>query len=317
MIERSLSVDVSGVFPAGAPCELSGTLWSPDAHELGESQTVIVAVPGGTYTRAYWDPDLPGKSDYSFAAYMCGRGHMVVSFDNLGTGASTAPTDSAGITHEVTAAANGAAIRQVAERLRSGSLGLPPLPRLRLIGVGHSLGGQFVVVQQAREPLYERLAILGTSFMGNANNESDDSVTEAQELESAEGMLEQLTPDWAAGKPYLTISRDATRSMFHADDVPDDVLAADRAAGTVIVRGIASRSITTKVLATYARSVEVPVLLAFADLDMSPDPRAETAIYSASRDVTLFLLPGSSHCHNSASTRHTLWRRIAEWVEGS
>ena len=38
------------------------------------------------------------------------------------------------------------------------------------------------------------------------------------------------------------------------------------------------------------------------------------AFYPRSRDVTLYVLRDSAHCHNSASTRTELWDRIGQWA---
>jgi pimeloyl-ACP methyl ester carboxylesterase len=65
----------------------------------------------------------------------------------------------------------------------------------------------------------------------------------------------------------------------------------------------------------YAPREDVPVFLGFgAALDVSPNPHSEPANYTGSPDVTLYLVPGSGHCHNFASHRTQLWDRIATWV---
>jgi hypothetical protein len=37
------------------------------------------------------------------------------------------------------------------------------------------------------------------------------------------------------------------------------------------------------------------------------------AAYSASRDVTIFVIPAMAHMHNFASTRERLWQRLEAW----
>ena len=61
-------------------------------------------------------------------------------------------------------------------------------------------------------------------------------------------------------------------------------------------------------------SVTVPVLLAFGDHDLTDDFEGNAARYRSSKDVTLFVLPGSAHCHNQAGTRVLLWARVAAWI---
>ena len=50
-------------------------------------------------------------------------------------------------------------------------------------------------------------------------------------------------------------------------------------------------------------------------LDVSPDPRAEARLYCSSPDITTVVLADSAHCHNMASSRHRLWRRLLGWTE--
>jgi hypothetical protein len=40
------------------------------------------------------------------------------------------------------------------------------------------------------------------------------------------------------------------------------------------------------------------------------------AYYCRSRDVTLYVLSDSAHCHNFASSRDELWDRIGLWAAG-
>jgi hypothetical protein len=47
---------------------------------------------------------------------------------------------------------------------------------------------------------------------------------------------------------------------------------------------------------------------------VSPAPHEEPAHFTGSHDVSLFVLPGSSHCHNMATTRLVLWDHFDGWV---
>ena len=76
----------------------------------------------------------------------------MVAFDHLGVGASSAVDDIFLVTPRLVGAINDYAHRTVAGELVSGTLvpGLPPLANLVTIGVGHSMGGMLLGVQQAR-----------------------------------------------------------------------------------------------------------------------------------------------------------------------
>jgi pimeloyl-ACP methyl ester carboxylesterase len=309
-----VTVDATGVLGPTEPCVVAATVFAPEPHALPATPTIVVAVPGGTYTRCYWDLHVPGMSDYSFATRATQAGAVVVALDNLGTGGSSRPADADLLTFEVVAAANAAVASWAADAARSATLhpALPPLPAVSLVGVGHSLGGQLMVVQQARHRSFTRIGVLGSSFLGNAQVGSAAVDPAALRADAEARMQTMAGPSWDSG--YLSVPRPLLRAQFHAADVPAEVLAADDADETVLPRRLAVAAIASPTAAHYAASVDVPVFLCFGEVDMSPDPRREVSLYTSSDDVTLLLLPGSAHCHNMASTRYQLWDRLVPWL---
>ena len=69
------------------------------------------------------------------------------------------------------------------------------------------------------------------------------------------------------------------------------------------------------VVAAHAAQIDVPVLIGYGAVDVSPEPRGEARLYRNSPDITTIVLAGSAHCHNMASSRHQLWGRLLTWVE--
>jgi pimeloyl-ACP methyl ester carboxylesterase len=192
--------------------------------------------------------------------------------------------------------------------LKEGSVdGVPALPHLRIIGAGHSLGGQILAAAQAKHSPFDRVALLGSSFLGNAELGAEAS------REAATASLRAMSEEtWETG--FLDVPRTLLRQQFHAPDVPEAVLRAEEPGHTVLPREAGVAAIAPALLGPVAANVRVPVFLAYADRDMSPDPRGEAANFTGSRDVTLFLLPGSAHCHNAAATRLVLWDRLLAWA---
>ena len=104
-------------------------------------------------------------------------------------------------------------------------------------------------------------------------------------------------------------------AWFHLDDVPRAVVEADTASTlTVVPRRCAAASMVPGVATGAAATIDVPVFLAYGDVDVSPEPRAEPGFFPTCHDITLFLLHDSGHCHNMAGTRHELWQRLTRWV---
>jgi pimeloyl-ACP methyl ester carboxylesterase len=69
------------------------------------------------------------------------------------------------------------------------------------------------------------------------------------------------------------------------------------------------------VVAHEAAQIDVPVLVAVGERDVSPDPWAEPGAYRSSTDITLYVAPAMAHAHNFAGTRELLWDRIAAWAK--
>jgi hypothetical protein len=201
----------------------------------------------------------------------------------------------------VLATANHAAVTDIIARMATGAVdGVPPVTCARTVGIGHSLGGHLVTAQQSLFADYERIAVLGSSFLRDLSLDQGRTLAEQRSAGGYEG-------------GYLHISRSELRAQHHADDVPDDVLAAADALVTVLPRTAAATALASQLVVKHPFGVSAPVFLAFGDPDVSDDPRAEVAVYGSS-DTTLFLLPASAHCHNMAGTRQMLWNRLAQWL---
>ena len=102
---------------------------------------------------------------------------------------------------------------------------------------------------------------------------------------------------------------------FLLDDVPDAVRSAFVEQQTSLLYTCGLTSMIPNVTDEEKSRIEVPVLVAFGDHDLTDAYERAAARYTASRDVTLYVLPGSAHCHNQASSRAQLWDRIVEWMD--
>jgi hypothetical protein len=104
------------------------------------------------------------------------------------------------------------------------------------------------------------------------------------------------------------------RHHFYWDDVPDDVIAADDLTNTHLPGVCGPLSIVPFIASDHAGRVTCPVFIGLGERDSTPSHHDEARAYASSSDITLFVLPGSAHCHNSAGTRHVLWDRLARWI---
>src|SRR5688572_13352160 len=68
-------------------------------------------------------------------------------------------------------------------------------------------------------------------------------------------------------------------------------------------------------VAREAGAVRVPVFLAYGEIDVTPEPLADAAMFRSTCDLTLLIVPRMAHMHNFAPTRLNLWRRMGDFAQ--
>jgi pimeloyl-ACP methyl ester carboxylesterase len=314
-----IGFDVSSAVPfAGA--RLGGWVCASVALDTERPVVAFACLAGGTCSTGYWDATADGVPDASMARYLAARGFVVLAFDHLGIGASSPVDDIFDVTPSIAAAAQDAAIAQALDQLRAGTLGdgLPPIPHLVTVGIGHSMGGMIVGVQQARHRTFDAVAVLG---------------------HGGDGLPSVLTPEEHAivvvDRPFADIEADVVacaRVRFAPDTtvprqrpVPGSFLLPDvpaplRDAFVAQQAPLLSSSGLTSMIPGATNQckavIDVPVFLAFGDHDLTANYAGNVARYQATHDATLYVLPNSAHCHNHATTRTRLWDRLCTWAGG-
>lgn len=314
MIVTDLRLDLpSSAMPAGVEgLAIAATLYAP-ARVDEQDPRVLVCWPGGSYGRDYWDIRLPGRSGYSFAEHMTARGFVVIAADPLGVGDSGRPEDGTLCTYDALADAAHGAVQLIRGRLNDGTLvaDLPPLVAPHIVGVGHSMGGGLVVVQQARWGSYDAIGVLGYTHGAKARAvpSGDDAALRATAVEQAKGFWGD---QWDAR--YGIVDKAPHQDWLNGPDAPADLVAADNANAVIWAAEPYIDALHVGYTAAYAARVTAPVLIAFGEFDIAEQPRDEAAFYERSNDITLFVLADSYHCHNFQEGRATLWDRLGAWA---
>ena len=218
-----------------------------------------------------------------------------------------------------------AAERQVLRGLAEGSLieALAPVTNPVVVGLGQSMGGSLVVVQQARHRTYDGIGVLGYGAIhtcppvrpgsvevvlpwmprdaryddAGAMLNSDDVLVSAARVVSDEDFLADIA--WG----------------FYYDDVDVQAAGNGRWISDGYLHAVVAYVCTPGVIASEAAAITVPVLVAMGERDSVADPRGEPRAYLSSPSVDLFLCPRMAHMHNFAGTREVFWRRIATWAD--
>jgi pimeloyl-ACP methyl ester carboxylesterase len=291
--------DVSDVI--GEQASLAATYYPPRTRDAAEA--VLVCLPGGTYSREYWDLNVPGRRGYSFADFAAESGYAVVTIDPLGTGESSKPVRDFDFA-------------DIAATLACAVSALPALTGEHLppVALAHSLGGYLAITQQALFSSYTALAILGCTNQHVAPLNLDPAfIARSATPQGRDALAEEILS--ALPQPYFEGPREHLLSWFHLADVPADVIEADSVTTKSVVPRVFGTAMIPGIVAEHAAQIDVPVLIGYGAVDVSPEPRAEARLYRNSPDITTVVLAGSAHCHNMAASRHQLWRRLLAWTD--
>jgi alpha-beta hydrolase superfamily lysophospholipase len=334
-----LEVDVTQAAGLGEPASLALTVTVPeDTAGLPDDPVLCFAKPGAGYSRRYFTEDLPGPAGWppggsgSQAGWHAARGWIVVSVDHLGIGDSSRH-DGALLRYTPVVAAAQAAETEVRQKLAAGTLveGLPPIGHPVVLGIGQSMGGALSIVQQGRYHCYDGLGVLGYSALHTQPDTApgtpplvlpwaprDTGLADAVFTNGP--ALAEVTQEGNA-----RAIRGATWS-FHYDDVDPDVVRSDTEgypsrhgnlppwATEAIPGTVALWCAAPGAVLAEAAAVRCPVLVAFGERDVLPDPRGEPRAYQSTDSVDLFECPRMAHMHNFAGTRELFWRRIETWA---
>ena len=313
-----VELDVSEAVPVGERCAIAGTVFVPD--ELPERPVVLVAQPGGTYSRRYYDLQPPGYEGYSQARHFAEHGVAFAALDYLGGGDSTRPADGEALTLPVLAAAAHAAFGRLRDGLLDGDFGAPPLVDPIFVALGFSFGGSLTIFQQGEYGDFDAVIIAGFSPIGL------DSIQQlpADWDELDEGARREVVRKFneeAIGQElavYHGASRYAAHWQAHyGPDVDEALIAYDDAdLHTLVPRNAGIDAMTKGFTLGHAQRIDRPVLLCFGASDVTTHPHGEPRAYSASPDVTLAVFPGTSHLYNFGATRRQVWDRMLRWLGG-
>jgi pimeloyl-ACP methyl ester carboxylesterase len=307
-----IELDVTAVAPSGSTVEV-GDLFLPERATERASVDLVVCVPGGGMTRRWFDlpEDLPGR--WSLARHLVeGHGLAVLTLDHLGTGDSPPPDDPYTLIPRVVAAVHHHVASDAVARLRSGELapGVGPVAVGRVVGCGHSMGAMITVQQQARHRTYDGLVLLGFGGAGLPEHLDDDERGYAGDLDELELALPALVAARFGG-PLVASRREVRERRPGEPLTPGDLLGP--ATGALLTLG----GLTSMIPGTSDRemaAIDVPVLAAVGEKDIVREVERLPQLFSATPELTEFVLPGSGHNHVIAAERLLLFDEIGRWV---
>jgi alpha-beta hydrolase superfamily lysophospholipase len=300
MLERltvQAPVDADGAAPPGVAAVTARII--SDGARLSARPVVLCCFPGGGLSSRYFELD-----GADMAAYLAGRGFVLVLVDHPGTGGSDVPDDPWTLLPELVADLEVVAVRQVV-----GRLGFPdPV----LVGVGHSMGAMLVAYQQARHRLYCGVTLLGHSGRGLPEVLTDEELAVAGQPDKARLAIVDLAR--ARFRRPLVPAGSRVSAMLTGPDLPAALTRSLGAAGTSLPAACGLTSMLPGSHADVLAAVDVPVLLGLAEHDIVGPPREAPSHLTSADDITLYVLGQAYHNSNVAPTRTQLWDRLAAWA---
>ena len=82
-----MTVDVTDKVPLDGAHHVSTWVFPPEGAQ--GPVPVLFCLPGGSYTKAYWHLEVPGRPGYSFGEHLAAMGMLVIAVDHLGVGDSS------------------------------------------------------------------------------------------------------------------------------------------------------------------------------------------------------------------------------------
>ena len=302
MTRETQRVDVAAVAPAGVR-ECVVDVFVPD----GEVDTVTFCLPGGGFSRRYFDLEVAAEDgavdeSYSMARVLSARGVAVVVCDPPAIGESDAPDDPYSLTPHTLADVQATVVEHVGAQF----------PGARRIGVGHSAGALLTVHQHARHEQFAALVLLGFAGRGLVEFLTDDERAFAHDPDGLRVALPDLVrrrfgdglPVWESG----------TSSIFAGGSAPAAAKAAMRTAQARMLGMLGLTSMIPGASAAELAAIDVPVFLGVGSNDITGPAHLIPGDFPHAHDVTLFVLDGAGHTHHIDPRRAELWQRVVAWM---
>ena len=312
----SLKVSAGVSLPGESELLIAADVFLPDVATHPKPELAWVCLPGGGMKRQYFD--LPIDESFSFARQMAARGFVVVLIDHLGIGESSRPADGYALNAEVVTTANANATTEILSRLREGRLSadVPAFPQLRSIGLGHSMGAMMTTLQQAAHAQHIGLALLGFSTRGLPEYLPSSAKAVAHDLDAAREQSPQLAKMMFGSSPYPVIKpTPQSGAIFGGKGADSRGGEAIKAVSDALLPVLAFQSMLPGNVLPEARQIQVPMFLGVGEKDMAGPPHEIPASFSASIDVTLYVMPGAGHSHFLFPIRLELFDRLADWAQ--
>lgn len=250
-----------------------------------ESRPLVILIHGASDTHAVFD-FAPG---FTSARELATQGYGVLAIDRVGYGASSRPNGDT-----LSFATHAGYVHEVVQDVRNGALGFTP-PAIVLLGP--SVGADVSMVEAAT---YHDVD--GVVIVANTN--------------ALQPELFQVDVNaWFAQGDYFDFGVDFRTQFFYAQPWAIEwVIDRDNATRSLVPRAEILSALTGQ--SAFARpEIDVPVLLMQADHDHLFVPQDDSALFTASPDVSFVLLANTGHkLFSHPTSKHAAVQAVDSWL---
>lgn len=299
------------------PCSSDGRAYTLRGHltgpraALAHPRAVTVYLFG--YDAGEWNWRLTAVKRYDHAAQMARRGHVSLTFDQLGYGASARPPGMA-----TCAGADADMAHQVVAMLRTGAYATSRGRPRRFKGVmlaGHDIGGLIAEIEA-----YSYRDVDGLIQVTWADQGFTPYIIERATVSAFDWCTTDAGPaaGYPAGYHHYTVSREEFRQKLFFRPEPRVLDAASRRRSRNpcgVIRSAPNGADLDKV---HASEITAPVLVVFGAEDTlvwtRDGERAQTANFTGSRDTKTVFVPRAGHFPMFERTARLFRDALASWL---
>jgi pimeloyl-ACP methyl ester carboxylesterase len=270
----------------------------------GKPRALLFCLAGGGANRGYFNLGDAGNRGFSFAERMTAQGFAVAAIDIPGVGGSDTPPDFDRFSPRDAAAALHEALSVL--RHQTG-LAVP------VIGLGHSMGGMLIILQQAHFADFAGVALLGSNASG-----LDWALTDAERAYAHdEAAIARDLPALVAarfGSAFDPMQVKPGAGAIFAGESPEATNLLRTARDRLFNAG-AMQSMIPGSLASEAGAIRCPLFLASGDKDIGAPPREAIAAFPDVTEAQLLVLPATGHNHFGFASLALLCCQLARWID--
>jgi pimeloyl-ACP methyl ester carboxylesterase len=262
--EVPVAFEVTNTNSSQDPCASNGATYTVRGHisgpspalENGTAKTITIYLFG--YEAGEWNWDFKGVAGYDYAAEMAKRGHISLTLDELGYGASDRPENG----NETCQGAEADIAHQIIQKLRHREYTLgeyPPIAFKTIVLAGHDIGGTQAEIEAYSYMEGERSDINGLILVTYADQGFTPYIIEKSALAANDWCTQSST----GYVHFITEQEYRTLLFYNADP---RVINATNALRNANPCGIfRSQPQATTVDRAHLSQIKVPVLIVFGD----------------------------------------------------